>query len=522
MSNRLLPLVSWLLGVVVIATQVANQIALFAYDYGHVTVAQKVFGFYGLTDAAFASCAIAVAAWLVTVRPGWMTFSLFLASLNAADSFLGGLPISPASSDVIHFISTILTHNGLWPALMIFALRFPDDTVRGWRVHADRVAFAIAVAAEGFLIANELYEYPKTLHGGFWGEAVMAYFSAASLLVAAGILIARYREGAGRMQMQIRLALFGMVVGLCYLVYAMFLIAVRVPLVGYETAFGLWAGFGSAAIAIIPACTAYALVKSSYIDPLFVLNRATVFAASAVMLGASIAGVDWLIERYLTETGTALALQAIATILLALVMNTVHRRVETVVERTLFRARYDAARYLRRLGSSLALASNERIIEEALAVRAPQVLGLASAALFRRNGSNDYARVAAAGWHPADVACLEPDDELVRFLRSARSPLQIREAHWSRTDVPHGNHAPVIAIPLLVREQMAGFVLYGAHTDHSKIDPVEEQHLVDLIDRACSAFDHVENAALRALLAESHADSFVPLTGDSQMHKKAR
>jgi hypothetical protein len=504
MSNRVLPLISWFLGAVVISTQIANEIALFAYDYGHITLAQKFFGFYGVADATFASCAIVIAAWLVTVRPGWMTFSLFLAALNAADSLLGGLPLSPAASEGIHFISTILTHNGFWPALIIFALRFPDDTVQGWRVAADRIAFAVAIAAEGFLIGNELYEYPKTLHGGFWGESLMAYFSAASLLVAAGILIARYREGAGRMQMQIRVALFGMVVGLCYLVYAMFLIAVRVPVVGYEAAFGLCAGFGAAAIAIIPACTAYALVKSSYIDPLFVLNRATVFAATAISLGASIAGVDWLIEHYLTETGTALALQALATILLALVMNTVHRRIETVVERTLFRSRYDAARYLRRLGVSLALASNDGIIEEALAIQAPEALGLASAALFRRNGSSEYARVAAAGWHPAHAGSLDPDDQLVRFLRSARSPLHVREARWSRTDLPHGNHTPVFAIPLIVREQMEGFVLYGAHADHSKIDPVEEQHLIDLVDRACSAFDHVENAALRALLATPH------------------
>lgn len=500
----MLPVISWFVGAVVVSTQIANQIALFAYDYGHATLAQKFFGFYGFTDAFFASCAILIAAWLVSVRPGWMTFALFLASLNAADSFLGGLPVSPSASDGIHFVSTILTHNGFWPTLIIFALRFPDDNVRGWRVRVDRIAFAAAIGAEGFLIANELREYPKTLHGSFGGESVMAYFSAASLLIAAAILIARYREVAGRMHMQIRLALFGMVLGLCYLVYAMFLIAVRVPVVGYQTAFGLWAGFGAAAIAIIPACTAYALVKSSYIDPLFVLNRATVFAATAVSLGASIAGVDWLIEHYLTETGTALALQAVATILLALVMNSVHRRIETVVERTLFRSRYDEARYLRRLGASLSLASNERIIEEALAIQAPEALGLASAALFRRNGSGEYARVAAAGWHSADASCLGADDQLVRFLRSARSPLRVREARWSRSDVPHESHTPVIAIPLIVREQMVGFVLYGAHTDHSKIDPAEEQHLVDLVDRACSAFDHVENAALRALLAASH------------------
>lgn len=504
MSKRLLPLVSWLLGAIVICTQIANQIALFGYDYSGVTLAQKLFGFYGAADALFASCAIAIAAWLVTVRPGWMTFALFLASLNAADSFLGGLPISQSASDAIHFISTILTHNGFWPMLVIFALSFPDDALRGWRVAAMRIALSLAIFSEVFLIANELYAYPRTLHGSFWGEAAMAYFSASSLLISAGILIGRYREDSGRTHMQIRLTLFGMVAGLCYLVYAMFLIAVRVPVVGYGAAFGLWAGVGAAAIAIIPACTAYALVKSSYIDPLFVLNRATVFAVTAVLLGASIAGVDWIIEHYLTETGTALALQAIATILLALVMNSVHRRVESIVERTLFRSRYEAARYLRRLGSSLALASSERIIEEALAIQAPEALGLASAALFRRNGSDRYGRVTAAGWHTDHAACLEPDDQLVRFLRDARSPLQIREARWLRKDIPHGSRAPAIAIPLIVREQLAGFILYGAHTDHSKIDPVEEQHLVDLIDRACSAFDHVENTALRALLATSN------------------
>jgi stalled ribosome alternative rescue factor ArfA len=505
MVKRAFPLIAWLLGTIVISTQIANLVAIFGYDFEHLTLAHKLFGFYGVADATFATAAIVISAWLVTVRPGWMSFALFLASLNAADAFTAGLPISPVASNAINFVATILTHNGLWPALLIFALRFPHDEVHGWRIAAQRIGFATLVAAQGFLTANEVYAYPSHLRGSFWGESVMAYFSAVSLLAAAVILIVRYRESAGRMQMQIRLALVGMITGLCYLIYAMFLIAVRVPAVGYETAFGLWAGLGAVAIAIIPACAAYALVKTSYVDPLFVLNRATVFAATAILLGAAVASIDWLIEHYLTETGTALALQAIATILLALVMNALHRRIESIVERTLFRTRYEAARYLRRLGASLALASNDRIIEQALAIEAPQALGLGSGALFRRNGNGQYNRVAAVAWHDNHASNLEADDQLVRFLRAARSPLLIREARWARGDIPHGSNSPVFAVPLIVREQLSGFALYGAHSDHSKIDPVEEQHLAELVDRACSAFDHVENSALRAMLARSRS-----------------
>jgi len=64
MPNRLLRLISWFFGAVIMSTWIANQIALFAYDYGRGTLAQEIFGFYGVTDVKFAGCAIVIAAWL--------------------------------------------------------------------------------------------------------------------------------------------------------------------------------------------------------------------------------------------------------------------------------------------------------------------------------------------------------------------------------------------------------------------------------------------------------------------------
>jgi hypothetical protein len=61
------------------------------------------------------------------------------------------------------------------------------------------------------------------------------------------------------------------------------------------------------------------------------------------------------------------------------------------------------------------------------------------------------------------------------------------------------NHAgdAVIAMPVLLRDELVAIVLYGPHRSGADIDPDEVAAVTQLVDRAGAAYDHIEARALR-------------------------
>jgi hypothetical protein len=66
--------------------------------------------------------------------------------------------------------------------------------------------------------------------------------------------------------------------------------------------------------------------------------------------------------------------------------------------------------------------------------------------------------------------------------------------------VPAALAQPILAIPLVVRHDLIGFVLYGGHKTGEAIDPDEEKTLANLARDAASAYEHTH---AKALLTES-------------------
>jgi hypothetical protein len=423
-----------------------------------------------------------------------------LATLNAGNS-VNVFAAWPVLHTVLGFGSVVLTYNGFWPALLIFALRFPDDRVNGRRAAWQLAAFGLLVLSELAVVVSAIMNLlsGSVLHILFnpIANEVFNFSGSICLLLAGVILIARYVEADIRVRAQIRWALSGIVIGALFGSYQM--VQVALGLASFN-----WASIpGELGFALLPACAAYALLRTRYIDPTFVLNRATVFAVTGALLAIGVAAIDWFTGHYISAGRLALAFEAGVTIALGFLLNALHRRVESNVERLLFRRRHEAAEYLRRLGATLSIATQERVVEEALALDAPRELGLASGAFFRRNPArNVYERAAATGWDEEHLAELTLDDPLIRFLRTERSPLHVGDVRWHPKGAPGGIAAPDLAIPVLLRGEVAAVVLYGAHRDHSEIDSSEEQELVALVERSSAALDHVEALALRDALAK--------------------
>lgn len=423
----------WAVGIFAIAVEVANQIALFAFpdtQLAHLGTAVKLFGFDGPVNA-FAACAsIAITIWLATVRPGLMTFCLFLAVLDQADSFIPDWPIPRGLSDSILFASRVITHNGLWAALVVFAVRFPEDVAEGWRKTVQAAGFVTLFCSEAFLIASEALDFPNHLTGGFAGEGAFNSFASASIFVAALLLTVRYFATEGRVRLQIRWAIIGCIAGFAGATVTVAIIATSAPGLGTWSSFGVWAAPAAFSMALIPAFSAYTLTRTHFIHPAFILNRATVFTVTVFLLAVCIGALDWVIAQYLAESRLALTLQAIVTVGFGFALNHFHRRVESAVELLFFRRRYEAIRFLRRLGRSLSLASHQHVIEEALAAEAPRALGLASGALFRRSPAGTFTRCSGLEWDEAHVSELTADDQLVRFLRESGEPKRVTEVRW--------------------------------------------------------------------------------------------
>jgi vacuolar-type H+-ATPase subunit E/Vma4 len=56
----------------------------------------------------------------------------------------------------------------------------------------------------------------------------------------------------------------------------------------------------------------------------------------------------------------------------------------------------------------------------------------------------------------------------------------------------------VLAMPVLLRDQIIAIALYGLHRSGADIDPDEERSLKPLLERAGAAYDHIDAEALRA------------------------
>lgn len=447
---------------------------------------------FGVIGTAIAITAVVIAAVLATLRPGIMTLCLLLPLIDLGNDLSTPCP-------VLNFISTVLSHNGLWVLLVVFAVRFPEDRVAGWRAVVQRIAVVVTVAMEATVIVSAI----PVLSGGqiaFSGAEKSFYIltTAIAMFLTAVILLVRLTGVSPAERIRLRWAFLGAAVGTSGLaaygvIYAM----------GAETPSDVLIGI---TILFLPASAAYALLRTRFTDPVFLLNRATVYAVTVAFLTVVVGIVDFLTGNFLSSRGVALVLEAAISIGLGFTLTTVRRRIEAFVEGTLFRRRHEASEFLRRLGTSLPLASTEETIHHALAVDAPRELELTSAALFRYDSETQcYVRRASSGWEPHHVSTLDAEDPLVRFLMIERQPLRTHDARWQRDDAPRGLAAPALAVPVLLRGRVAAFVLYGIHVDHSDIDSTETEEIMTLAERSAAALDHVETHALRTKLAEMQA-----------------
>ena len=443
-----------------------------------------------------------VGVFMVWVRPGLMTWSLLLAFLSGyptrvfADYYLG---FEARSGVNLRYFLPPLSM-ALVTAFLPFALTFPRNSLAGWPWWQRAIGLVLALACTAFAFARlhiRVFEGPVYERGPYFLWVISAVFI---LLASIAALARSYRRSDGQARARLRWALLGLSIALAsfilFMTFLSFSFVTADTNNGSQLTPGNWVFAVSCGI-LFPASFGYAVLRERVVDVQFAVSRTLVYGAVSTLALVFLAAVHWLLGRLIEQSGLAIGLEGLAAIGLGLVLHRASHGITVLVDRVLFRKHHRAEERLRRVTAALPFASDERAIAEALVVEPARNLELASAALFYREApEGPLRRVLAQDWSEEHAASLDADSLLVRYLQAEHDPLKLDDSQLLPEATPQGAALPVLAIPIVNQHVLSAVVLYGAHTNHTLLDPDEVELLHQLAKAAATSHSQVRIATL--------------------------
>jgi hypothetical protein len=467
---------------------------LVAVPYDLTTPERSVLLFECLASLAF----IVVGAALLLLRPSVATWGFALYCLII-------LPTAPSpvlfplqhGAFALLLIYDVLQIVGI-VGLIVFALEFPRRLETPWRTTIRRSLPLV------FVVLAAMIVYPDVMNqllarGAESENRLLQVVLGLAFLLAVCIAWDTYRRVETGERERLRWVVLGLSIGLVAtyvgntLIYSSLL-----PIAAAAWILNLLASLN----VLLPLAIAHAVIRNRVLDIDFVISRAILYGGFTAALIATLGIVDWMFARVLEGFRLSVVLNATISVCMALAFDAIRERAQRSIQGLLFRKRVAAQSRLEELGRRLRHAKSLGIVEGAVTRDAAAALELASAALFRHDGSARFGRTAAVGWTDADCAVIEQRDALVAALQKRDEPVRLSAIAWHRADLPGGARSPVVAVPLSRHSELQGIVLYGGHERGGDIDSDELKLLERLVDCAGVALAHIEAEALRASNAD--------------------
>ncbi len=453
--------------------------------------AQSLYGAIGFVLLRlFSYCVfLVVGSVLVILRPSLMTWLLFaycLCTVPGAALTDAITAAPPATSAAVQAVNLLTVFLGA-PFLLLFTLLVPDPRLpRGWRQWAFWTVCAISLALAAF---REYHLAQASITTGSAADPLTHGFNFGMTWAVIVVVLARLIAMPPRERARFGWVAFGIVVGA---------IANYLRLLATNAYYTNVAGMVTV---VMPLTLMYAILRRHVIDVRFAISRTVVFGAITTLVVGIIALVDWATSVYLSQHRIALAIDALVTIGLGIALHRTYGAIENAVDFLVYRRKHDAETYLRRLARTLLRAEHEETIDRALVADPYEKLQLDMAALFRHTGEA-YTVAAEEGWGCAAGISFERDHDLVRFLITERTRLNIGDLREHvRAEFRESGAVPVVAVPIVEGDALYGFAMYGLHRDGTKLDPDEVDVLDALCQTAAQAYVRIEVLRLRAMVA---------------------
>jgi len=442
-----------------------------------------------------ATAFVIIAAILLLRRPSKMLWGFFLYALGSVNGDPLAFEWEPIGVYATHALLMLTLTNVAGPVgLWIFASRFPQDRATGWRAYVDKAVLPGTVV---LALTTMLPVVVSTFGRVYWIESPWPDVIALTIGLLC-ILDAFAHLQAGDRQ-RLKWVTAGFVT--FYLAYGYELLASYLPSGGWPTT---WSNAGwtvdvlSGVQIVIPITVAYAVLKHRVLDVNFVMSRALVYGIITTIVIGVFALVDWFFSRFLAQRQLAAVAEIIAALGLGFGINGMHRLIDRVIDRILFRRRHLAEVRLARATAGIHHVTEAGAIDDTLTAEPVEALGLTSAAVFHRSRDGSFKRARAIGWEGGAAAVITANDSLVQNIQGERGLIRLRDVRRPGAQLPDGHGSPAIAVPLFVRHELDGFVLFGSHVSGEEFDPVEISLLEQLANAAASTYDHLEAEAAMA------------------------
>jgi hypothetical protein len=450
---------------------------------------------------------VLTAAWLVWTRPGAMTWGFFAYAIwfNPGQTYTYYALITPWPLAVLaQELAEAVAQAAAYVGLLVFALRFPHDATEPvWRP----VERALAPLAAGLLIVN-LLSFANGF--GYPTEAITRWTFYVGMVLDAGvllILLRRRRLLAAQDEQRMRWVIAGCAIGL-----PAFFIAELCQSAGLFN--GIWGGndpppaFVGMLYLLSGVLTYFvfeAVRRPRVISVSIPLRHGTVMAALTIVTAIPVFYAhEWLGHHMVHLPMPKAVWILVVGPLMVLALSQVHERAVHLAGHAFSRRYHRAQHCLEHTREALRQARSPLEVDHHLVHGPHQILGLASGAVFRRDGAQFRRQGSGAGWDEAALTVLDPaaDGALFRAAKLG-TPVPLTAEDWNRDGVPCGVARPSLAVP--VRDALGeplAVAVYGPHRAGNDLDRDEHAMLGTLAEQAGTAYERVEIEALRRELAE--------------------
>jgi hypothetical protein len=328
-----------------------------------------------------------------------------------------------------------------------FATRFASDPQAIWARRFRFAAWAIAVAGSLFdaLATIQVLEAADTPR---WIAAVSLGALLAQVAVfLAALAVAFVKAPIAERQ---RVSWVGASLGIGVVGFVIAVIAsvtgVREPLRDYPLFFTL----------AIPIGCAYAILRYRLLDIAFVLNRATVFGITSLLVIAALALVDWglqtLLGSWLVHTG--LYVQLGLALAIGIATRPLHDRVDAFVDDVFFRQRHETERTLRQFARDVSYIDDSKVVLDRTAETVASAAQLRCAVLLM---TGDGLTTSAASADAEAPVLVDRNDAAVVRLLATRAPVDLHQV-----DTALGGD---FAFPMFARSRLIGVLVCSGKTD---------------------------------------------------------